>query len=53
MKAIVLKPFVDKYTGARYETGAVLDITEERAREILSVGPLIKCEKPKRKKAAK
>lgn len=41
MKVKVLHKFTDKYTGEQYRRGDVLDITEERYREIKSVGPLV------------
>lgn len=45
----VLKPFTDKYTGVKYEIGDKLEITKERATEILSVDKLIKKLKNKKK----
>ena len=56
----VLKNFTDKYTGARYKTGDIVEFTEKRAKEILTVGNLIEkieveteevveVEKPKKK----
>lgn len=41
MKAKVLHKFTDKYTGELYRRGAVLDITEERYKEIMSVAHLL------------
>lgn len=41
MKVKVTRKFTDKYTKAVYMKGAVLDITEERYAEILSVGKLV------------
>lgn len=41
MKVKVLRKFTDKYTGKHYRQGDVLDITEERCKEILSVGQLV------------
>lgn len=41
MKVKVLHKFTDKYTGEHYRRGDVLDITEERYREIMSVANLV------------
>ena len=41
MKVKVKTKFRDKYTGARYKRGDVLEITEERYEEIMSVGNLV------------
>lgn len=41
MKVKVTHKFRDKYTGERYKKGAVLEITEERYAEIMSVGDLV------------
>lgn len=41
MKVKVLHKFTNKYTGEHYRRGDVLDITEERYREIMSVGNLV------------
>lgn len=41
MKVKVLHKFTDKYTDEHYHRGAVLDITEERYREIMRVGQLV------------
>lgn len=41
MKVKVLHKFTDKYTGAHYRRGDVLDITEERYREIMSIADLV------------
>ena len=41
MKVKVLHKFTNKYTGEHYRRGDVLNITEERYREILSVGDLV------------
>lgn len=41
MKVKVLHKFTDKYTGEHHVRGDVLDITEERYREIMSVGDLV------------
>ena len=50
MKYIVLKNFTDKYTKVKYEVNQVIELTEERAKEILSVDKLIKkVQKPKKK----
>ena len=37
----VIKSFTDKYTKTKYQVGDVLELTDERAKEILSVGKLI------------
>ena len=42
MKYIVLKKFKDKYTGEKYEVNDVIEISKERAQEILVVDKLIK-----------
>lgn len=42
MKYVVLKKFKDKYTGEKYEVNDVIEISKERATEILSVDKLIK-----------
>lgn len=41
MKVKVIRKFRDRYTGALYNKGDLLEITEERYREILSVGKLV------------
>lgn len=41
MKVKVTRKFTDKYTKELYNKGDVLDITEERYAEILSVGNLV------------
>ena len=41
MKVKVTRKFTDKYTGAHYRRGDVLDITEERYNEIMRVGNLV------------
>lgn len=41
MKAKVIRSFTDKYTGELYRKGDMLDITEERYAEIMSVGQLL------------
>lgn len=41
MKVKVTRKFKDKYTGKVYSKGTVLDITEERYAEILSVGNFV------------
>ena len=39
---VIYKPyFKDKNTNEKYKYGRILDLTEERANEILSVGKLI------------
>lgn len=37
----VIRKFKDKYTGEHYKKGDVLDITEERYKEIKSVGDFV------------
>lgn len=58
----VLKNFTDKYTGVRYKAGDIVEFTEKRAKEILTVGNLIEkievetveeVEKPKKKSRKK
>lgn len=41
MKVKVLHKFTNKHTGEQYKRGDLLDITEERYREIMSVGTLV------------
>lgn len=41
MKVKVTRKFIDKYTGLHHVKGDVLDITEERYNEIMSVGNLV------------
>lgn len=41
MKYKVIEGFRDKYTNQRYKIGDVIEITEERAKEILSKDKLI------------
>lgn len=41
MKYKVIKRFKDKYTGEIYPEGHILELTKERATEILSVDKLI------------
>lgn len=41
MKYKVIENFKDKYTGERHTVGEILEITKERAEEILSKGNLI------------
>lgn len=41
MKVKVTRKFRDKYTKEEYKKGVVLDITEERYAEILTVGKLV------------
>lgn len=41
MKVKVLHKFTNKYTGEHYRRGDLLTITEERYREIMSVGELV------------
>jgi hypothetical protein len=54
MKAKVVKEFRDKYTGETHKNGKVLDISEERFEEILTVGAFVeKVEEPKKKATKK
>lgn len=41
MKVKVIRRFTDKYTGAIYNKGDLIEITEERYEEILSVGEFV------------
>lgn len=41
MKYKVIKDFTDIHTYRKYKAGDVIEITKERANEILSVGELI------------
>ncbi len=41
MKYKVIENFIDKHTGERHTVGKILEITKERAEEILSKGELI------------
>ncbi len=41
MKVKVIRKFRDRYTGAIYNKGDLLEITEERYKEILNVGNLV------------
>lgn len=41
MKVVVLRKFLDKYTGEIHKPDDVLEITEERFEEILKVGKLV------------
>lgn len=41
MKVKVIRKFRDKYTGELYGKGAVIEITEERYKEIMSVGKFV------------
>lgn len=41
MKYKVIKAFTDKHTYKKYNIGDVIEVTEDRAKEILSVGELI------------
>ncbi len=42
MKAKVLKPFKDKYSGEYYKEGDTITVSKERYEEILTVGNLVK-----------
>lgn len=42
MRYIILEEFIDKNTREIYEVGTTINITKKRAKEILSVGNLIK-----------
>lgn len=53
-KAVVKVAFVDKYTGAFYNVGCALDLSEERAKEILATGDFIEVvDAPAPKKASR
>ena len=41
MKVKVIKPFQDKYTKEYYEINKILEITEDRCKEILMVDRLV------------
>lgn len=41
IKAKVLIPFFDKYTGKKYQKGDPIEVTEKRFKEILEKGKLI------------
>ena len=41
MKVKVTRKFRDKYTGAHYKKGDILEITEERYAEIMSIGKFV------------
>lgn len=45
MKVKVIKTYSDKYTGETVEAGRTLEITAERAKELLNAGVI---EKPKK-----
>ena len=49
MKYEVIKNFKDKYTNERYEVGQIIELTSDRAKEILSVDKLIKKAKQPKK----
>jgi hypothetical protein len=51
MKYKVIDNFTDKYTGERYKIGDILELTKERANEILKVGKFLEeIKKPKKDK---
>ncbi len=51
MKAKVLKPFIDQYSGEVYKAGDILTISRERYEEILKTAPLVEeIKKPKKAK---
>lgn len=54
MKATVIKTFKDKYTGEVYPVGAEVEVTEERAAEIMAAGKyiVIPSEQPKEPEVA-
>ena len=47
MRALVKTPFIDKYTGQFYEAGLVLDLSDERIKEIKSAGDFLTVQKRK------
>lgn len=49
MKVVAIKPFVDKYTNEFFNSGSVLEVTEDRAAELASAG-VIAAEKPQAEK---
>ena len=52
MKAKVVREFRDKYTGETYPIKKVIEISEERFEEILTVGAFVeRVEEPKEKDA--
>lgn len=51
MKAKVLKPFKDKYSGKIYKVGEILTVSKDRFAEILTVAPLVEEVKAKKKTA--
>jgi len=51
MKAKVLKPFKDKYSGEIYKVGQIVTVSKERFEEILTVAPLVEKVENKKKKA--
>ena len=51
MKYTVVKEFIDKHTKVFNPVGSVIELTDERATEILSAGKYIKAEKTDETKA--
>lgn len=49
MQVKVTKAFIDKHTREFHDIGEVIEVTEERAKEILSAGEYIKEEKTEEK----
>lgn len=41
MKAKVLKPFRDKYSGEIHQAGSTITVSRDRYAEILTKGPLV------------
>ena len=49
MKYKVVKPFTDKYTGEKHQVNDILEVSKERAEEILMVDKLIEKVKENKK----
>ena len=47
MRAVVKTPFIDKYTGQFYEAGLVLELSDERIKEMKSAGDFLTVQKRK------
>lgn len=50
MKVVSIKPFVDKYTNEFFNSGSVLEVTEDRAAELAAAGVIAAEEKPQAEK---
>lgn len=53
MQAVVLKTFKDKHTGELRKKGLTIDVSEERFKEILTVGPFVEAIPDSPKKTTK